>query len=192
MLLVLSGCTLKGNGGDENNVLPGNGNGNGGTVVTPPAPGPQPLEPEVVKSPILCNDEIIVNNISAYLGPGYVVTKSPAAIGQTFQNADCLIKWNNMAQLTYYISEQPSEATALNVLEDEKNQYAQQLFRNSYQEYTLGTRSYFFEQPVLGGSLYRLIFVDGTNTKVNVFIKSNVALDRSVVEALGIALEKSI
>ncbi|HLC92290.1 MAG TPA: hypothetical protein VJH23_01130 [archaeon] len=190
-ILLLSGCTLKQSPKDENVFV----NYNIAEPAPPIGSGQQtepPVMANVVKSPILCNDEIIARNVIALLGTEYTLVKSPPAVGQTFQSTNCFLKNGNVSQVTYYVLEQPNKETAVEVLDDEAIQYEQQLFRKSSAQYTIGTKSYLFEQPTNDGSLYRLIFVDGTNSKINVFIKSNVEIDKSVVENLAQALEKSI
>ena len=54
-------------------------------------------------------------------------------------------------------------------------------------------KGYLVEQPAESGSLYRLVFVDDSNRKVFVFIKSSVnGTPKSTVESIGRALEEVI
>ncbi len=194
LLIMLSGCSLKAKGPDQNvpapiipvipevpaGVLPGGGN------------APETTNPLGLASPINCNDDLIVKNLGKYIGENYVVNKAPPPIGGTIQAAPCLIKRDNVAQVSYTISEQLDNTRATLIIEDEKNQYRRQLFNYSIEEAAIGSENYLFVQPVKEGALYRLLFIDDTDTKVVVFIKSGVPVDKELILNIGRALAEVI
>lgn len=195
LLLAFSGCTAKKPVSDTNSNIP--------VPVQQQTSFPDITQDSnglstnassnrVVKSPISCNDLVIVKNVKEIMGKDYGVYRGPPVSGQTFYSANCFVRYNGTPQFTFSILEQPDENTAIRVIEDERTQYEQQLFEKSSGQYSIGLLGYIFEQTTKAGSLYRIIFVDSSNAKVAVFIKSNTEVDRSKVELLAQALEKSI
>ncbi len=156
------------------------------------APGQEDTGGVKVAASFACNDEAITTNILSKLGEGYSAAKAPPTLGKTFNAANCFVKRGNVSIITYTLQAQLTPDEAMKVLEDEKTQYEQQLFDYTYDGSTIGSKGYLFDQPVQGGSLYRLIFIDDTNDKVVVFIKSNSVVEKDVVETVGEAIAEVV
>ena len=199
LVVLVSGCTeLMGTSQPEQ---PGDVMGDGdvmgnGTPDDSPAldeEDREPLPARGLPSPILCNDRLIEQEILAELGQDYSVSRGTPSFGGLYTGANCFVRSGNITIITYTISEHIDNDTAVGVLEDEREQYQQQLFTYDLEDSTIGSIGYLFEQPVANGAFYRLIFVDDTNTKVVVFVKSNVdTVPRETVETVATALARVI
>lgn len=165
-------------------VVPGN----------PITPYIEDVKPKQLKlsEPYSCGDAAVAIKLGVALGEGYSVSKSPPAIGKTANALQCFVREDNIAVLTFSILGLTDEDTALDALEDEKKQYQQQIFNYNVEESAIGSSGYLFEQPVKDGSLYRLIFIDDSNKKVMVVIKSGAPVDRNLVDRVGQALAELI
>jgi len=198
-ILLLAGCTQP---EEQEGELPDSGEEP--SPVADPGDDYQPpqdddfddsgtVSSERLSSPILCNDPIIVSEIKSRLGSSYEVTKGVPRIGQVIAKADCFVKKDNSSIITFNISEHNTSSIANSVLEDEKIQIQEQLFSYTTADSSIGSKGYLVEQPAESGPLYRLIFVDDTNMKVFIFIKSNVnGTPKSTVESVGRVLEEVI
>ncbi len=167
--------------------------GSDGYVIPEGSQTESPItEQERVPSPIDCGHTVIQREVALAIGSDYMLTKSAPGFGSPFDIGNCFVKKDNVSIITFKITEMPNQQNATDALEDEKNQYRQQLFNYSVSESDIGSKGYLFEQPVKDGSLYRLIFVDDSRLNVFVTIKSSSPIEKDVVLKLGEILEKLI
>ncbi len=218
IILLVSGCAdvLPPKPGEDNqNVVPPPQNGSGadnsaqgdgsvqngasgargpdGYVIPEGSQTESPItEQERVPSPIDCGHTVIQREVVLAIGSDYMITKSAPGFGSPFDIGNCFVKKDNVSIITFKITEMPNQQNATDALEDEKNQYRQQLFNYSVSDSEIGSKGYLFEQPVKNGSLYRLIFVDDSRPNILVVVKSSSPIEKGVVLKLGEILEKLI
>ena len=211
LLVLLAGCTTKTNtdiipepdtDSDSGDSVDDSGtaqdDGTGGADDTQDDSGAQDPFQDVFPTqgrllpPLNCSDRLIAEKVAEEFGSAYTVSKAPPQLGKTVATTICFLRENNVPIVTYYFQESPRESIASDVLEDEKNQYVQQLFSYTVEEPAIGSKGYLIVQPVKDAQILRLIFIDDSNKKAVVFIKSTAGTPRSTVENLGRIIERLI
>src|SRR3989344_1176172 len=188
ILLVFSGCLSQNNSGQQDqNIQTQNSPVDVEQEEEEESNLDTPNEAVNPNTGFACSDIDIVNSIEGSLGAGYTVTQGAAVFGKTFNAANCFVKKDGVSFATYSVLSQLSEEKAVEVIEDEKKQYQQQLF-----EYNMNSLpapgGYFFEQPVADGYLYRIVFIDSTNKTVVIFVKTNSVVDKGTVQKIADAI----